>query len=467
EATNEAVRRFYLTAIRTLEGLEGDECTAGKLTALRNALNDDQASLKEPAELSYGISDLEEHTPEAGYMALMEAEQAANINKLRRESQHGPERDNLQEYSDLHLFSDLARAQRTLQKDMIVDGKIRPNWTKFYYLDDKGYVRMQAAALVAYRKFSGDYSTLSDRNAEKFTYFGKYYDAINVIDVIKVPYTDAYEKRVEKVVGLIKKIQDCLNEAPTKGFVTMSESQALKTARQKHLLTLIGQAIAELEVDMKDQGQGLTKTKAAFIKALCAGGAKAITFADICGFGAINTQEMEADVIEIFEELGLNFAEMKSAANDEWADHVESQIASADPIKLKELRKKMCDEGSEFIRGTEIDLDKKLNSGDGCSDASGGDELNRVDKIDDLEKAADAFADRARAIIDEDKLPVRIATVFTDLDFSKGPVETMRAKIIQLISFIKWGEDMHSNLKAANNSDYNDSIRTKREKMVA
>lgn len=268
----------------------------------------------------------------------------------------------VQEFNYVHFLMDLARARDSvLSKVLTVDeggvSSIKPEWSAFFYLDENSNVRMKREMIMQYRKerLSREYAgALTDTKQRRV--FAKYYDNVNVIDVLKNFRLDGeghYKERVKGVLDLVDRIEKALGE----------------DVGREVLRGLAREADSELGVFVKDEGEEVVRTVRSAITNLFCDGNRAMVFVDHIGFGGMNQASYEQVVIDLVDMLGITAEELEGIrALDTVSDPAQKAIKWNLLIrgKFEAIRKNphsyqkfvhlllsVGDEGTAHIRGVE------------------------------------------------------------------------------------------------------------------
>lgn len=229
-------------------------------------------------------------------------EDAAETDSVRKNGESM--RSVVQEFSYVHFLMDLARARDgVISKVLDITGEgavcIKPEWSDFFYLDEDSNVRMKGEMIMQFRKerLSREYTgALADTGRRRV--FAKYYDNINVIDVLKnfrLEKTENYKSRVENLLDLVGRIKEALGSEDTDVNV---------------LRDLARSADRELGVLVKDEGGEIVRTVRAAIANLFTEGNRAMLFVDHIGFGRMNQASHEQIVIDLINMLEIAPAEL-------------------------------------------------------------------------------------------------------------------------------------------------------------
>lgn len=217
----------------------------------------------------------------------------------------------VQEFNYVHFLMDLVRARYEMNSEVLQksgDGSnvLKPEWESFFYLDANGNIRMLPDMIMQFRKerISREYTGELKDDPKKRRIFAKYYDKVNVIDILKnfrLESSDHYLERVNGLLDLADRIKASLSN---EGTVTSD------------LLALAKEADSELDILVKDEGEKIVRTTRSALGNLFGGENTGVLFADHVGFGGTNQADHERITIELIDMLNFTPEELVSIANN-------------------------------------------------------------------------------------------------------------------------------------------------------
>lgn len=420
-------------------------------------------------DIAFGFDTLKPD-PRGSYMAIRNAECAANIAALRNGHQ-----ENVKMYSHQELLVEAIKGLQILGDfDMFNEkGDIKEEWQSFFKICDgaeesekdlAGYVLMQPEMIKNYRRIdkyrlSHEYRRKSREEQkafdDKIQKFEKYYTRINIVDVLKnftEPNIDLYLQKIERLTNLISK---------SKALLAKEESK--KTAADyESMRELLDQTSHELEISLKDSGKEIVQTTRAAIKSLMDEGTKLLVFTDNIGFGGLNQGSYERSVIRIINMLNISDDEYETInrSPEKLTQLVERKYEEVkDNPQFMSAILGIGDEGTEQLRVNEQHL-HELFEGTATINADGGDESRAFFHFDknpniptdttELQNVLHKFSDQFR---------IRVAAVLTDFTFSKNSnpsatlaivEEQQREEIVSYIEHLLWADEKHNIIKERN-----------------
>lgn len=290
----------------------------------------------------------------------------------------------VQEFNYVHFLMDLVRARCEMNSEVLQrsdDGSnvLKPEWESFFYLDANGNIRMLPDMIMQFRKerISREYTGELKDDPKKRRIFAKYYDKVNVIDILKnfrFENSGYYLERVNGLLDLADRIKASLSN---------------KDADSSDLLALAREADAELDILVKDEGEKIARTTRSALGNLFGGENTGMLFADHIGFGGTNQADHERITIELIDKLHITPEELDSIYGT--SDGAQKAIRWHLLIKEKfdtlrrdadlyenfvHLMLSVGDEGTKHIRAVERKFAKmSLGIGAELTVAVGGDEV--------------------------------------------------------------------------------------------
>ncbi len=401
-------------------------------------------------QIAFGLDKLESTKPLEIASAIVNSERAANIAAVRKfEANQGgsKERAIIHQFDYGYQFADLIFAQRDIAREARIEDEsgnfcIRVEWKDFFEVDEEGYVFMKPEMLNRFRKknFEG-YGDDPDFD-EKIRRFEIYYRNINTVDVLKKFRTenfDNYLERSDRILALIQEIEESIEDDER------SDSK---------LRDLFSRSNDELEIELKDECEGITGNIRSMIKKLVTDTEEddkdgvIILNCDHIGFGVKNIRLMEEWIKEVLEKRFKNGNGTKREKIELVRGRVERFVEEmGEDFYLEQLAAE--DGGSEHLRKVDRDIVEATGATLNCS---GGDEIAAIidlpTELEDREKLNQRIDELAR------RSELRIAKFIDNLRFHRAPVnrivEKNRERIVRLIDILQTSEGVWSAIKKNN-----------------
>ncbi len=320
------------------------------------------------------------------FSPLMCAQIAANMNARRtfhlamseQEKVSDPELDTArkdngrralaQEFSFDYLVKDMYKARSMLLHKVydVAHNRIMDDYQDFFHIED-GRVRMRKSVINQFRKerLGSRFSSPFDNDGMRDV-FETYYEAVNMLDILKpfcVENTGAYEKYVEKAVGLIQQLKVDMN-----------------VVDEKRLRSLAKEVADFLELSVKDEGSKIVSSIRGAIKNLLSSSGRGFVFLDHIGFGGENQSDYEGKMLEILDVIfqqndGILARQAASDSEGFMSEKIVSLASNGGIKTVERFVLQAGDAGTAKIRSAERDIRKALRKeGLNVSVLPGGDE---------------------------------------------------------------------------------------------
>jgi hypothetical protein len=432
-----------------------------RLTDLQQQL---ETGLKS-VQIALGFESVRSTDPNQCFWAIRNSECAANmatldLNESQTALNNGSNNNVIaKQYSVEQLMIHLVKAVKDLGKILNENGEVREEWEDFFVINpDTGYINMKREMIEKYRKkdtfyASDTYTSMSESEKQKFNekieIFKKYYNTINLVDIIKEFTAENFNQYLaaaeERATLITKALPELSAETPV-------------SAETRAILSTIS---AKLEISLKDTGNNKIGTTRQFIRQLISANDALIIICDHIGFGGFNQSSYENSVTTLIDLLDISPEEWAIANGDTSA--LEKLVKEKTAIKkndptFQHAIMSIGDAGTKKIRRNEKKL-QNIFGGQAFINADGGDETSVLYK----KSAGCEFPDNQSEL--EKKLleisvssKIRIAAVFGDLSFEKiqgGPnskiiTPVIREQILRYIRALQTCEEAHSSIKALN-----------------
>ncbi|MBD3328604.1 hypothetical protein GF340_04850 [Candidatus Peregrinibacteria bacterium] len=422
-------------------------------------------------QVNFGFASLADNANRP-FIAIRNSECAANMAKEKQDCNYAKYSHN--SFLLLGLVS-AAKVQATVLNETTAE--IKPEWADFFTKDKNGNVRMSQQRIRQYRKLdkyfeSNEFQSLSDSEQEaeksKFTFFGKYFRAINTADVVK-PYTVAnlrhYLEDVQMKVTVINEADAILNNP-------LEASKLRKT--WKDLLPIMKLSAKAKSVEHNgDANPNLVigNTRSLIAKLRCPGLKLYIT-GDHTDFGVSNVQEYEATFLELLrlmQDTGVTKKDIEEN-NLRFREFVDSTTFLAKLLSFG-------DAGSLLLRNAEQKL-HKLVGGKLYINADGGDELIAILDFDsehmlpsnnkDIATVLSSFATANNMRVAAYKTTLSLDPISnSEIRMKTTPInQGIRTNIVPWIRLLELDEEAHKDLKhkaernirETNVSTYNEQV---------
>ncbi|MFC1748449.1 hypothetical protein ACFL2V_06535, partial [Pseudomonadota bacterium] len=310
------------------------------------------------------------------------------------------------------------------------DDEVLPEWQEFFIKDeeDADRISMNIEMIKKYRKLdehrqSAQYKALDDlARAEferKLEFFGNYYDLTNIVDFLK-PFVKEnfgkYLQRVKRISALVRSAEDRLG---IYDLVKTSEgARSLRQTNAEDLRLSLAETIAELEVSIKDEGDGVDKNELARTRAMQKPGPKVIYYGDNKGVGAQNQKSYETVLFDLAALLDSEHSE-------------ESIERAANSREFKGILNGIGDKVTAIIRSNVRHLNTVFK-GTGTVVSEGGDETIVVwhsEDNPDMPLDAEEFSDLLPQIIEDTNQ--RVFAVLTDFTLPRLQEKRERERVTQ------------------------------------
>lgn len=422
-------------------------------------------------DLAFGFDRIENTDLQTLFMAIRNAECAANMaivdafeNGHRKAMMYSHESFLIEAIRTLQLLGEFDIVEK-IQTKKGHESRIREEWKKFFYHDEKGYVRMRPDTINIYRRLekyrtSSDYQSMTPKQQsdfeQKMKKFGQYYMRINIVDVLKKfqePNMEQYLSTASRIASLIARAEEAL---------TPDENGFYKYEAMRPLLEETSEV---LERSLKDEGENIIRTTRASIHHMMQPGQKLIMVTDNIGFGAINQASYEESVNKLVKLLNIS--------NKEW------DVISRDPQRLKLVVSKKLkklrhdptftktilgigDLGTKHLRHNERRA-HQLFGGPATVDSEMGDESKFYFQTEENPLIPDDEEQLKRRLLHFSmETKMRIAAILTNFHFSPldEPIERLivqdktRHQILEFIGMMNWAAEAHDKIKDLNALGY-------------
>jgi hypothetical protein len=446
-------RRILKLRERIME--ENPEKIAENIAALEDLRK--AVSGEHTMDISFGFSEIGESESDL-WMAVRNAECAANIAALQYKSGDSEPGLKSAAYSHASMMQVLCGAYLSRMKVLDPDSeepKILDEWKPFFVIAaNTKEVRMNPEMIGYHRnpeKFRKTklYSKLTAEDGigfqERRDFFREYYDAVNIIDILKNFTEENYDDYLAKIRDIV-------------WAIGLAETEL---AKPQHDRKKIGGRLHDiqelLEVSLKDDGEKRTGTTRSMAKRLIGAKNPVLIYGDNIGFGIGNQSSYEKSVFHLVYLLGLKsedflMMETHPSAADE-VIRAKTEIAETDPQFKTEILK-IGDEGTRILRSHEERIAKAVE-GNPVRNADGGDEATIILDSITCEIPGDEELERRLRIIGNETR-MRIAIVYglkgfetmPTFDKENGTVEARyRRTIFDFIQARERAEEAHVSLK--------------------
>ena len=431
-----------------------------KLEDLQEQLETGDKTVK----IALGFENIKSNDPDQGFRAIRNSECAANMAATEL---NGGTNGNGQakigviakQYSDEQLMYRLVTAMQSLGQLLDENREIKDEWKNFFQINPRtGYINMKREMIEAYRKKdtfyeSETYSSMTEEQKqefdEKMQFFERYYNTINLVDVIKDFTAENYNQYLAKSTRTADLIKKALGAIEQPGSLP---SQARET---------LVELSHELEISLKDSGEEVIGTTRQLIKELMDAKNVVLSICDNIGFGGLNQSSYENSATKLLDLLDIS--------KEEWEAANESTAALENLIKTKTTAVKTSqafkqtmleigDIGTKQLRHNEKVL-KNAFGGDAIINADGGDETSVLFKSNRGCEFPNSTPGLEKSLLDISvNCRIRIAAIMGDISFEpisgtrkeKIITPAIRSRILKHIRTLQKAEEAHATIKAMN-----------------